>query len=148
MTPALQVEPMDAADTGRCTCCGRISRKVMGLVHRNGAPHASYFVHWTRGHVAEHGAHIDMIIGRWGDGTSAADRYAVSLEHRILDNGPGVMVIDADRRNIAASSLVGTALKRTDVIGTPIAQEAFAIYDAVVLQDPRIAELLEKEAPD
>ena len=52
-----------AADTGRCPCCGHVSRKVLGFVHRDGEPHASYLVHWTVGHIFEHGVHIDLIVG-------------------------------------------------------------------------------------
>jgi hypothetical protein len=145
---ALQIEPLDAADTGRCPCCGHVSRRVWGLVRRDGEPHASYFVHWTVGHVFDRGAHIDLVLGRWGEGTSAADRYAVSLEHRILDTGPGVMVIDADTRDIAESELVGRALRRTDVIGGSIAARAFAVYDAIMAQDPRLAALWEAPGGD
>jgi hypothetical protein len=141
MTPSLQIEPMEMADSGRCPCCGHVSRKAWGWIRRDGEPHASYFVDWTVGHVFDHGAHIDLIIGLWGDGTSAADRYAVSLEHRILANGPGVIIIDADRREIASSTLVGAALKRADVAGSPIATEAFAIYDAIMQQDDRVMTL-------
>ncbi len=148
MPPELHIKTMDVADTGRCPCCGHVSRKVWGWVYRDGAPHAAYFVHWTVGHVFEHGAHIDLIVGRWGDGTSGADRYAVSLEHRILDNGPGVMVIDADKRDIAESELVGQALKRSDVIGSPRAAEAFAIYDAIVVQDANLVALFDEPAGD
>src|SRR5262245_29994794 len=148
MTPALQVEPMDAADTGRCPCCGHVSRKVWGCIRRDGEPHASYFVHWTVGHVFDHGAHIDLIVGRWGEDTSAADRYAVSLEYRIIDTGPGVMVIDADTRDIATSKLVGTALKRADVVGGPIATAVFAIYDAIMQYDPRLAALWDEPSGD
>jgi hypothetical protein len=141
VTAALQIEPLDAADTGRCPCCGDVSRKAWGLILRDDEPHASYFVHWTVSRVFDHGAYIDIILGRWGDGSSAADRYAVSLEHRILDTGPCVTVIDADRRDIAKSELVGHALKRDDVIGGPRAASAFAIYDAMIEQDPRLAAL-------
>ena len=38
--------------------------------------------------------------------------------------------------------LVGRVLRRSDVIGQPIADQAFAIVDAVLAQDTRVAELL------
>jgi hypothetical protein len=98
-------------------------------------------VHWTVGHVFDHGAHVDLILGVWGDGTSAADRYAVSLEYRILDTGPGLMVIDSHNRPIAESDLVGHCLKRSYVIGGPFAASVFAVCDAVLDHDPRLAAL-------
>jgi hypothetical protein len=40
------------------------------------------------------------------------------------------------------SPLVGRALRRDDVIDTSFAQDAFAIADAVLAKDARVAELL------
>jgi len=108
------------------------------LVHRENHTEAAYFVHWPLGKVAEKGAHIDLILGPWGEGTERADRYAVSLEFR---QGFGVRVIDAGVRNIARHSLVGRGLPREDVIMTPLAQEVFEIIDAIWLDDKRIAEV-------
>jgi hypothetical protein len=141
MNDALQIEPLDSADTGRCACCGQVTRKVWGFVRRDGDAHAAYFICWTVGHVFDRGADIGLILGRWGDGTSAAERYAVSLEYRILDNGPALMVVDAGNSAIAESPLVGRHLKRDDIIGGPLATEVFAVCDAVLVQDARLAAL-------
>jgi len=141
MIASLEVEPDGDAETGRCACCGQVSRKLWGYVRQDRRLYAAYFVHWTAGHVADHGAHIDLILGRWGDGAAAADRYAVSLEYRILDSGPALMVIDSGERDIARSELAGNALNRADVIGGPLAENVFAVCDAVLVHDPRLAEL-------
>jgi hypothetical protein len=137
---ALEVEPTGANDYGPCECCGNHSRCVWGFVHTPEASLASYFVHWTLTRVADHGANFDLIIGRWGEGTSARDRVLVALEYRLLESGPGLMVIDAGARPTASSELVGRALTRAEVVGRPIAEQAFAIVDAVLAQDPRVAE--------
>jgi hypothetical protein len=134
----LEVEPDGSQDFGPCECCGDRSRRVWGFVHRGDATEAAYGVHWTLGKVAEHGAHVDLILGRWGEGAERADRYAVSLEFR---PGAGVMVIDASERDIARSELVSRALRREEVIGTPLAQRVFDLIDAIWLQDGRIAEV-------
>lgn len=76
-----------------------MSRKVSGRVYSDNDAHAMYFVHWTLGQVPRHGAHIDIIIGEWDD------RSAVSLEYRIGETGPSVMVIDAHGRDHADPSL-------------------------------------------
>jgi len=134
---ALEVET-DGESSGHCDCCGRTSRSVRGWVHTPDGTLAAYFVHWTEGHLAENGANIDFIIGRWGEGSSAANRVAVSLLHFEDDQaGPSVMVIDARGRQIASSSLVGAALARDEVIGTPLAEQVFALIDAIYVQDPR-----------
>ena len=140
MNGVLEIEPLGADDTGRCECCGRVSRKVWGVVYRDGLTLASYFVHWTIGHVFENGANIDVILGKWGEGTSAANRYAVSLEYRILDNGPSLMVRDAERTHVK-STLAEHFLRRTDVIGDPLVDMVFAICDAFLVQDQRLSAL-------
>jgi predicted outer membrane lipoprotein len=53
------------------------------------------------------------------------------------------MVIDGEGRPADHRSLCGQALKREEVIGTPLAANAFALFDAIWLQDPRIEELRE-----
>jgi hypothetical protein len=132
------IEPDGSRDFGPCECCGDNSRTVWGLIHRENRTEAAYFVHWPLGKVAEKGAHIDLILGPWGEGTERADRYAISLEFR---QGLGVRIIDATARDIVRHSLVGRGLAREDVIMTPLAQEVFEIIDAIWVQDQRIAEV-------
>ena len=140
MGRAFDIEPLGEKDTGRCECCGRESRTVWGLVASEGVGHASYFVHWTVGHVFDNGANIDLVLGRWGDGTSPADRYAVRLDYRIFDHGPELMVRDAKETSVK-NSLAAHHLKRSDVIGGPLASTVFAICDAFLAQDARLAAL-------
>src|SRR4029453_12650898 len=90
-TGEITLEPTGSTDLERCECCGQNSRTVWGLARRDGAAHAAYFVHWTLGRVAEDGAHIDLILGRWGARATEADRYAVSLEFRHTERGPALM---------------------------------------------------------
>jgi len=42
---------------------------------------------------------------------------------------------------VAESDLVGRALRRDEVIGTPLAPVAFELVDAIWMQDERIGEL-------
>jgi hypothetical protein len=43
--------------------------------------------------------------------------------------------------------LAAHALRRDDIIGTPRAAEVFAFYDAIALQDARLAELFGAPVP-
>ena len=142
MGQKLFLEPQGENDFHNCPCCGRSSRKVWGLISTADRTLACYYVHWTIGQVHEFGANIDLIVGKWGNATSASDRYAVALEYRLLDNGPWVRVIDAGRRPVADSDLTSRALLRSEVIGQPIAKDIFAYSDLVLAKDNRIAELL------
>jgi len=66
----------------------------------------------------------------------------VTLDYRLTDTGPAFMVIDSASRPAAEIELVGRALARAEVVGQPIAEQAFAVADAVLAEDARIAELL------
>ena len=135
----LEVELADESG-GTCDCCGNTSRTVWGYVHeREGGTVASYFVQWTVGlSLAEHPANFDLVLGSWGDGTSADDRCAISLLYSENEDGPSVMVIDAAGAPRDLSTLASSALARDEVVGTPLAIAAFAIVDAVFLQDNRL----------
>ena len=135
----LEVEATEEGG-GFCGCCGNQTRTVWGFVHGAEGTVASYFVQWTIGKpLQDHPVNFDLIYGRWGEGTSKENRSAISLLH-FEDNGkPGVMVIDATERPVASSALVGSALTRSDVVGTPLAEQVFAIFDAVITQDRRLS---------
>lgn len=135
--PLLTIETAGEAVFGTCDCCGKTTRRVWGFVHADASAYASYFVQWSEGHVSEYGAAWDLIIGEWGDGTSADDRYAVRLRYRNDDEAFGFMVVDAEAG--AYESLASHALLREDIIGRPLAKDVFAICDAIFLQDPRVA---------
>ncbi|MFN3931334.1 MAG: hypothetical protein ACK4JY_06245 [Brevundimonas sp.] len=123
-----------------CDCCGRATRALNGYASDELGALATYLVQWTDGHVAEYGANFDLIVGEWG-GAPPAQRVAVSLQYRRTASGPGFMIIDAPGRAVASSPLVGEALSRSDVVGTNLANEVFAIVDAIWLQDERIRDL-------
>ena len=117
---------------GHCDCCGTTTKRVWGLVRRNNTPVGAYFVTWTEG-KPDHGAKFDLILGEWGDSTTKEDRYSVALDYRVIDGAGQYMVVDAADRLTAEGSLFGTALKRLDVIGTPLTPNVFAVVDAVFM---------------
>jgi hypothetical protein len=95
-------------------------------------------MHWTAGHLEENGANLDLVIGEWGEGASAEKRAVVAFEHRQQPDGsPALMVINSAERPVALSDLAKTALSRSDVIGSPLTQQVFAITDAIYSQDDR-----------
>jgi hypothetical protein len=142
MRPKLFIQPLGDKEFHDCPCCGRCSRTVWGSIATAEHVVACYYVHWTVGQVQEFGANIDLVIGKWGEGASPSERYAVALEYRLLDNGPAVRVIDAGERLFAESDLAGRALLRDDVVGQPIAGDVFAYSDLVLAKDDRISEIL------
>jgi len=135
----LEVEPT-GENSAQCDCCGNQTRTIWGYVHKREAETlAAYFLHWTVGKPLDsHPANFDLIYGAWGEGTDAKDRCAISLLHFEDENGSSVMVIDAIDRDFAKNDLVDSVTRRDDVIGTPLATAAFAIFDAVITQDQRV----------
>ena len=132
-----EVETMGKSG-GHCACCGEESRSVWGMVHQGGTTLAAYWMHWTVGHLSEPGANLDLVLGRWGDDTTAHNRFGVALIHRQqADGNPSLMVIDAADRPMSNGGLATTALARKDVIGTPIAEQVFSLVDAIYEQDDR-----------
>ena len=136
----LAIDDRNRSQFGPCECCGNLTERVWGYVYRGDAAVAAYFVEWTPGHI-EKSASFDLIIGKWGEHTRPDDRQAAVVEFRGLESGPSFRVIDAATRKIATSSLVSCALRRDEIIGTPLAQEIFAITDLIYFEDPRISEL-------
>ena len=142
MSGAIDIKPLGEKDTGRCACCGRVSRKIWGVWGDEPHGRGSYFVHWTVGHVFESGADIDLIFaGPKTESKDLPDFHAVSIKYRIFDNGPQMMVVDATEQAFAMSPRIGHCLKRNDVIGGPLAKTVFDICDAFLLQDTRLAAL-------
>lgn len=137
---AYEVEPLGQT-TGSCECCGAARRAIWGVVHAAGAETvASYFVTWVPEQaLSAHPAHMDLILGAWGEGTGAAERVAVSLLFQHGADGAELRVIDAGNRKIAKNPLVGVALGPEDVMGSPLAKTAFGVFDAVMAQDGRFA---------
>jgi hypothetical protein len=143
-TDPYEVEPDADTTSGICECCGNVSRQLTGFIHQGDATVAGYSIHWTVGHFPQRAANIDLVLGRWGEDAGPDQRSVVSLE--IIERGgqPEVKVIDAGDRPIAGkTSLAQNALARSQVIGTPIAQQALGLVDAIFERDPRLAALME-----
>ena len=128
------------ASVGHCDCCGSTTKRVWGLIHLDDVTVAAYFVGWAE-QRPDHGAAFDLILGKWGDSAAREDRYAVALDYRIVESSAQFMVVDAENRRTSTSELVGAVLKRSDVIGTALAPQVFAIVDAIWMGDPRLEEL-------
>lgn len=130
------------ANVGHCDCCGCATKRVWGFIRRDDEAVAAYFVGWAE-QRPDHGATFDLILGKWGDLATRLDRFAGALDYRMVESSPQFMVVDAQDRLTSSSGLVSTALKRSDVVGTTLAPQVFAIVDAIYMGDSRLNELRE-----
>jgi hypothetical protein len=134
---SFRVEKMGES-SGNCDCCGNESRCVWGMVYKDNVASAAYWMQWAVGCLTETGANLDLVVGRWGNNTSAADRVAIALVHRQQPDGaPALMVVDAAGRPIARKGVASSALAREDVIGAPLAAQVFSLTEAIYEQDDR-----------
>jgi hypothetical protein len=136
-----QIEDNKVTDYGPCECCGDLSRLASGMVRLDDESYAAYQVHWTTHQVALHGAEFYLILGQWGDGTTATDRIGIALHFFIGPDTYGFTVVDANQTPVASHPLVGRALPRESVIDTPLAEKVFKLVDAIWLGDENIAEV-------
>ena len=138
---SFEIRPTGAT-SGHCDCCASTTNRVWGFINRGEEAIAAYFVGWTAQQPG-HGASFDLILGKWGDFATSQDRYAVALDYRIVEASGQFMVVDAEGRLASAGDLAASALKRSEVIGTPLAPQVFALIDAICLGDQRLGELRE-----
>jgi hypothetical protein len=137
----LIVEPDGETESGPCSCCGTRTKTLWGFIHRGDETIAAYYVSWTLGHKRRDGATFEFIVGKWTEESTADDRQLLALAYRMTPQGAGFMVIDAKKRGAGDDELASKALKREEVIGTPLADEVFALADAVCLNDHRLTKL-------
>ena len=142
-----QFEGRTIRDYGPCECCGDVSLLASGLVRSDEEPYAIYQVHWTKNQIVKHGAEVYIILGQFGEGTTAADKFAVALHFFVEDHRHGFMVVDADQTSIASHPLVGRALPRSSVIDTALAEQVFELVDAIWLDDENIADVRDSVTP-
>jgi hypothetical protein len=126
--------------SGQCDCCGHVTQRVWGDIASTSGRLAVYFVDWT---VAQptHYPNIDLIIGAWGDGSDPSSRVLLSILYRPASDGGSFMIVDAQQRAQQFHTLTNKGMLREEVVGTPLATEAFAMIDAIWLRDPRIHSL-------
>ena len=138
--PDLLVELDESVDFA-CPCCGHPSRAVWGRVSDTTGALATYKIEWTlRDRL--HGAHFDLIIGDWDEAATRDNRAGVSLVYRAETERSGFMLLDArDRWSEHRAGIASTTLARTDIEATPVADEVYAIVDAVWMRDGRIDEI-------
>lgn len=126
--------------SGTCECCGRESKTIWGDLSDSETTQAVYFVQWTVD-APEHLPNIDLVMGRWGEGASPDDRILVSLLFQPGEDGGSFMVIDGEGRPADSRTLCKRALRRTEVVGTPMASEVFGLVDALWLTESRLDEV-------
>lgn len=124
---------------GACPCCGRRSSLAWGGVSSNDAVCAVYFVHW-HGTAPDHPAHVDLIVGPWGQDGGGEHRL-LALRYLPRLGGGELVVIDGATRPAAEPPLCAEALTPATLAAAPDADHIQAMLAALWMSEPAVAEL-------
>ncbi|MBK9620215.1 MAG: hypothetical protein IPO31_13670 [Candidatus Obscuribacter sp.] len=138
---SVTIETGERFDLGTCADCGHQTWCVNGYVYVDSYARAVYYARWTDNHL-EHGLQILLSIGQWGEGTTGELRFRVGVECRIVNNGPGFMIVNASDLPWNDEGFLGRALTREEVLSDPIKEEVFFILDHLIIDDDRIDDFL------
>jgi len=131
---SISLEERDAT-TIPCACCGTATRRVTRDLRDRDGWLAYYSVDHTAAHP-ERGARFTLGHGDWTRDSPAHKRRVFgatwSPDHRAF------MRNDMARMPTSVDAI---HLDRADILGTPFAEEAFAMLDAVLLFDSRLEDL-------
>jgi len=125
----------------RCEHCGSQYEHVTGFVSDDGRSHAAYFAA-CHGHP-EHMAHIDVILGEWGEAATPNDRVHFSCFLR----PDSAMAADAPVAITADAPLLGTRLTRDEALEHPRVSEFWAVVDVLAADDPSVARNVYTDPP-
>lgn len=139
--PMLELELGEDEKQGHCQCCGSTSSAGHGFVYRDQLPHAVYYAAWSMGH-REHGVALAVAIGRWEEGTTAADRTSFGIEVYEGENHVLFRFVDPEDSPWANSPLLGPVLARTAALMSPRSAEALAIAEIIAINHPGIRHFL------
>lgn len=128
------------ASEGACPCCGRRSSLAWGGVSSTDAVCAVYFVHWHDA-APDHPAHVDLIVGPWGQDDCVVERRLLALRYLPQPGGGELIVIDGASRPAAAPPLCAHALTADTLAAAADADRIQAMVAALWMSEPAIAEL-------
>jgi hypothetical protein len=138
MHEPLSVEP-GVESVGVCECCRHETRAFRGFVFNHEGAFAVYFATYSDSHP-ELGVSMVVILRGWGEGADTSTKSCVALKWQDTETGPGCAVVDG--ASWVDESAFGRLLSRSDALASGLANEAFAVSDAVWLADRRLPRAL------
>jgi hypothetical protein len=122
-----------------CACCGGRTTSLVRYVRKDGFAHAIYIARYSDNHPDREVGAVVM-LGPWGEGTSAQDRSAFLLRIREKAGRFQVMVDDANMAGVDVSGMASHRLTREQALAHPMVREVFAVSDLIVAQDANVIE--------
>jgi hypothetical protein len=131
------IEFNDRVKSFVCPDCGEESMTVWGWVSKDNAAHAVYYVGLMTGHQ-DISARFTISIGGWGDEGNVAKRHWAFIEARPISDRYEMMVRDPEESQYKTETLLGKPLSRSEVLGSELAEEFFAVADFIAFNDPAV----------
>jgi hypothetical protein len=142
MVSVRQRSPMPTTNSkhfhrGVCPCCGTDTACTRGVVVKDGERVAEYLVKWTVGDPS-HGMGWLISLPHGGAGREVSISLGYSFEHASF------MVRHLGDYPWKPDDLAGFGelLDRDQVIGTPLAEQAFAVVDDIWQSDPYVRDFV------
>jgi hypothetical protein len=110
-------------------------KRAWSFVYRDALPFAVYYAEWTDVANVEE-MDLDVIIGEWGDGTSAHDRGLVSVWTKL--DPVQFMVVDSNTRLPRYLQVASKAMSREEVLSSAIKAPLFELLDLIFQEDDRL----------
>jgi hypothetical protein len=136
MTDEITVSPGGKLEPTRCSCCGRETHRVFGLVYRNGDVYSAYHARWSPAH-SERGANVELEFGDWSEGAGPEGRFRVGLEITVGASGYQFAFIDPSESGWLNSS-ESRMLSREGALEHPGKEEILRVAEHVLRNDRRL----------
>jgi hypothetical protein len=136
MRPTYDIELSDPS-TFRCDCCGGLTVRLARFVNHDQSAFAVYFASYSTNHE-DNELHMLVSLGKWGEGTTPADRVAFLCRVRPMDGSYGASLGDAARSAWSDAEIVGKKLSREEALAHPLKATAFEILDEAFVRDPSL----------
>jgi hypothetical protein len=131
--------------SGTCPCCGGETWTANGFLYLDGDANAVYLATWALRHP-ESGIDMAIGLGDWGEDAGPEDRYCVGLYVRDQGDDIQFTILDPENSGWSNSEVLGRMMTRQESLAHPEIGHVFHLADHIVRDDPRIKEVLEREA--
>ena len=138
---ALSIEPAPEVEERVCVDCGRSFASVHGFVYADGDARAVYHALLQTRHPSS-AADLALSFGSWEEQATAADRVRVGVRVWPERDQVKMHINDPSESCWGDSETLGKMAHRSDVLGTPLEQEALQTVEFLLSHDPRISDHL------
>jgi hypothetical protein len=134
----MSIEPAPEVKQRVCVDCGRPFSSVHGFLYEDGDAYAVYHA-LLQTHHPSTVADIALSFGGWDEEATAADRTRVGVRVWPEQHEVKMHINDPGESSWGDSETPGKMAGRSEVLGTPLEQEALQTVEFLIEHDPRIS---------